>query len=80
MDTCYICLENKDIKLLTCCIGKYICNDCKKLCKNCPYCRRKLTTYKPAVKIVIDSHLYSQEKYKGKLILHASNYKIIELR
>ena len=79
MDTCYICLENKDVKLLTCCIGKYICSDCKNICDSCPFCRRKIPTHRPAIKIIIGDNPYSEENDKGKLILHTCNYKIIQL-
>lgn len=73
---CYICMEEKETSLLNCCIGKYICADCKKLCASCPFCRHKLPTRRPAIIIV------NQKDYNptvGRLLLSANTYKIIEL-
>lgn len=70
---CDICIEDGDIRLLTCCKGKYICENCRKLCTKCPFCRRNLPTHRSAVKIVTDG-----SPYDGKLLLSVLNYKIIE--
>jgi len=78
---CYICMEDSEnISLLTCCKGKYICENCKKQCSSCPFCRKNLPTHRPAI-IILTEEQYNNKQHKNtKIILSANNYKILEIK
>lgn len=77
-DFCYICMEDcSNVSLLTCCKGKYICENCKQLCKNCPFCRHTLPTHRTAIRIVPEFEYTSD---MGKLVMTANNYRVVEMK
>lgn len=72
---CNICDHNiLPCVLMKCCKGKYLCTSCIKRCSTCPFCRRVISTPKPAITIL----RCGEPLENRKVVLKTPVYIIVE--